>query len=160
MDNLQAPPLSLCLSFAGLVAGTTTTYTTANAVTYSIGGIAYNKAAVTAGATPTLDTNTGAAFIAVAANTGCAFLFGFDAAGNLKVAQGPAQALDVAGNFFIPPQFPVMPDTATVFGYLVFKGGATLAAPWVFGVGNLSAVTGAVFSFKNLVTLPGRPVVA
>lgn len=160
MDTLQQTPLTMCLSYAGIAAGTTTTYTTANAVNYAIGGVAYTKVAVTAAATPTTDATTGAAFVPVAANFGSVYVFGYDASGNIKVSQGQVQALDVTGAFLTAPQFPAIPDGVVPFGYLVFKGGSTLASAWTFGSSNLSAVTGATYSFKNLSTLAYRPVVA
>lgn len=160
MDLLQQVPLTLCLSYAGIAAGTTNTYTTANAVNYAIAGVAYTKAAATNAAVPTTDATTGAAFVPVAANFGSVYVFGYDASGNLKVSQGQVQALDVQGNFLLSPQLPFLPDGVAPFGYLVFKGGSTLASPWVFGTGNFSSVTGATYSFKNLATMVGRPVVA
>lgn len=160
MDYLAQAPLTQCASYAGLTAGTTSTYTTANAVNYAIGGIAYTKAAVTNGATPTADATTGAAFVPVTAGYGCAFVVGFDSAGAIKVSQGGLQALDATGQFINAPQFPAIPDTVCPVGYLIFKGGSTLVGGWTFGSSNLSAVTGATYSFKNLFTLPGRPQVA
>lgn len=153
-------PITLCASYAGLAAGTTTTYTTANAVEFAINGIFYSKAAATNAATPTTDAITGAAFTGVTANQGCVFLFAYDASGNLKVTQGTIQALDAGGNFITSPSMPSPADSTCPFGYLVFKGGATLSGTWTFGSSNLSGVTGATYSFKNLMTLPGRPVVA
>jgi hypothetical protein len=159
-DTLTQVPLTLTTSYAGLAAGTTTTYTTANAVNYAIGGIAYTKAAATNAATPTTDATTGAAFLPVTANQGSVFVFGYDAAGNLKVSQGQVQALDAQGNFNLSPQFPSIPDNVAPFGYLVLKAGATLSGSWTFGSSNLSSVTGATYSFKNLMTMPARPVVS
>lgn len=160
MNHFALAPLSLCLSKAGLSAGTTTTITTTATVVYAIGGIAYSKGAITNGATPTTDAVTGAAFLPVSANQGCTFLFGLDASGNVKVSQGGLQALDATGNFIVSPAVPTLPDGVTAFGYLVFKGGATLSGTWTFGSSNLSGVTGVTFSFKDLITLPGRPQVA
>jgi hypothetical protein len=160
MDNLANTPLSLTTTKAGLVAGTTTTYTTANITQYAIRGLAYSKAAVTNGATPTTDATTGAAFVPVSANSGSVYVFAFDAAGALKVSQGGVTPLDVQGNFIRAPQFPSVPNTATAFGYLVLKGGSTLASPWTFGSSNLSGVTGATYTFTDVMTLPARPVVA
>jgi hypothetical protein len=153
-------PTTMCHSYAGLTAGTTTTYTTANAIDYSIAGLIYNKAAQTNAATPTTDATTGAAFVGVTANQGCVFVFAYDASGNLKVTQGAVTALDTSGNFIAAPQFPSPADGTCPFGYLVFKGGSTLSGTWTFGSSNLSSVTGATYSFKNLSTLPGRPVVS
>lgn len=160
MDNLQNTPLSLTTTKAGLTAGTTTTYTTANTVQYSIRGKAFSKTAVTNGATPTTDATTGAAFVPTSANQGSVYVFGFDASGAIKVSQGQVQALDAAGNFILSPQFPVIPDTVTPFGYLVFKGASNLSGTWTFGTNNLSSVTGATYTFVDVFTLPDRPQVS
>lgn len=160
MDNLQNTPLSIVTTKAGLSAGTTTTYSTANTVLYCIRGKAYSKTAVTNGATPTTDITTGAAFVPVAANQGSVYVFGFDASGTIRVCQGQVSALDVAGNFIYTPQFPIVPDTVTPFGYLVFKGGSTLSGTWTFGTNNLSGVSGATYTFVDVMTLPDRPQVS
>jgi hypothetical protein len=160
MDYLSQVPVTMATTKAGLTNGTTTTYTTANTVQYSIKGKAYSKTAVTNGATPTTDATTGAAFNAISANQGCAFVFGFDSSGAIKVSQGGIQALDTSGNFIISPQFPAIPDTICPFGYLVFKGGSTLSGTWTFGSSNLSGVTGATYTFVDIQTLPDRPQVS
>ncbi len=157
-DYLASVPVTMTTNKAGLVAGTTTTYSiTANPLLYVIKGKFYSKATVTNGATPTTDANTGTAFTGITANQGCAFVFGYDSSGAVKVAQGPVQALDVSGNFIVAPQFPAIPDTACPFGYLLFKGGSTLSGTWTFGSSNLSSVTGATYVFQDLATLPDRP---
>ena len=160
MDFLAQAPLTLTLGKAGLGAGTTTTYTTTTATAYAIKGKAFSKAAVTNGATPTLDRNTGAAFAPIPASMGAVVLFAYDAAGVVRCAQGQAQSLDAAGNFFVAPQFPIVPDTDCPFGYLVVKAGATAVGNYVFGVSNLSAVTGVTQTFVDLVNMPDRPQIA
>jgi hypothetical protein len=50
------------------ISGAATTFTTANAVIFAIGGKAYSKDAVSGGTTPTTDGVTGAAFTALVAN--------------------------------------------------------------------------------------------
>ena len=75
MDNLSQTPLSICVSKAGLAAGTTTTYTTAAAVVFSIKGKMYSVVAATNAATPTIDADTGVAFAPLLPNQGCVFLF-------------------------------------------------------------------------------------
>lgn len=160
MDFLAQAPATQTTSKAGLAAGTTTTFTTANTTQYAIKGKAYAKAGVTNSATPTTDATTGAAFAPVTANNGSVFVFSWDASGNVKVSQGQVQALDSAGNFIVAPQFPAIPDTLCPFGYLVFKGGSTLASAWTFGSSNLSSVTGATYTFVDIQSLPDRPQVS
>lgn len=160
MDALKVVPLTLCANKAGLVAGTTTTYSiTANPLQYAIRGKFYSKATVTNGATPTTDAITGAAFVGIPVNAGSIFVFGYDASGNLKVTQGQVAALDVAGNFLYSPQIPMVQDTVCPFGYLVVKVGST-GALWTFGTSNLSGATGVTYAFQDLLTLPDRPQIS
>jgi hypothetical protein len=159
MDNLAQIPLTLCTVKAALAAGTTTTFSTTGATLYCIKGRAYSRAAATNVATPTTDAATGAAFLPVAANQGSVFVFCYDSgASTLRVVQGQVQALDVAGNFILTPQFPGIPDTLCPFGWLVVKAGSTAVGNWVFGTNNLSGVTGLTYSFSDCMTLPDRPV--
>ena len=160
MDNLQVLPLTLCLSKVALAAGTTTTISTTGTTVYAINGKAYSKAAITNGATPTTDAATGAAFPSISANQGTVVVVGLDASGNVKACQGTIQALDVSGNFILAPQMPVMPDNLCPIGYIVLKGGSTLASPWTFGSSNLSSVTGMTYTFVDLVSMPARPQVS
>lgn len=160
MDYLQSVPVTQTTTKAGLAAGTTTTWTIANAVQYSIRGKAFAKSAVSNQASPTTDATTGAAFSPISANQGAVLVFSFDASGNVKVSQSVIQALDVGGNFIVSPQFPAIPDTVCPFGYLVFKGGATLSGTWTFGTNNLSSVTGATYTFVDVQSLPDRPQVS
>jgi hypothetical protein len=160
MDSLFQAPLTQTVVKAGLAAGTTSTYSTVGATVYGIKGKAFSKAAVTNGATPATDRNTGVAFAPLAANQGAIVTFAYDAAGNIRCAQGQVQGLDPAGNFIVPPQFPAVADTDCVFGYLVLKAGATLAAPFVFGASNLSAVTGMTYAFQDVFSLPDRPQIS
>ena len=160
MDNLQQAPVTLCVVKAGLAAGTTNTYSTVGATVYGIKGKAYSKAAATNGALPVIDRASNVAFAPMAVNQGAIVTFAYDAAGNVRCAQGQMQSLDVAGNFVISPQFPIVTDTDCVFGYLVLKAGATLAAPFVFGTSNLSGVTGVTYAFQDVLSLPDRPQVS
>lgn len=110
--------------FTGLT-GAATTFTTANAVDYAIGGKAYTKAAVAGGATPTTDAVTGLPITlnaTAAQGKGTVVVWCLDAAGNIKVIQGTTELLDAAGNFAsAAPQFPAMIDTLCPFAYSVHK---------------------------------------
>lgn len=165
MDQLTQIPLTLCTTKATAAAGTTSTLSTTGTTPYCIKGKAYSKGALTNQATPTTDSVTGAAFVAVQPGYGCIFVLGFDSSGNLKVSQGGAQALDggtdgATALFKIAPQFPPVPDTVCPFAYLVTKVGASGAA-WTFGTSNLAGPPSNVLhTFVDVMTLPSRPQVA
>lgn len=159
MDALSQIPLTMCTMKAAIAAGTTTTLSTTGTTLYCIKGKAYSKAALTNQATPTTDAATGSAFVAVGANYGCVFVVGFDSSGNLKVSQGPLQALDVNGSFILAPQFGPVPDTVCPIGYIVIKVGST-GSNWTFGSSNLSGATGLTYTFVDVMTLPDRPQVS
>lgn len=152
---------TVALGKAGLagITGAATTHNVGTAFNYAINGKAYNKATVTGGATPTADAVTGAAFAAISANQGSVFVFGVDSAGTVKAAQGGIEAMDKAGTFLAAPQFPTLPDTICPFGYVVVKGGATVAAPWTFGTSNWNA-TGITVAVQDVIGIPGRPQVS
>lgn len=150
--------LTICMNKAGAAAGTTTTYSiTANPLAFVIKGKHYTKATVTNGATPTTDANTAAAFTAIAVNKVGCFVLGYDSGGNIKVAQGGIEDLDVAGNVLKAPAFPAIPDTMCPFAYLITKVGSTGSA-WTFGTSNLAGPpTGVTHTFVDVAVLPERP---
>jgi len=183
MDYMQRAPFTGTTTKAGLAAGTTTTLTWANAVIGAIKGKAYAKAAASNQATPTTDANTGAAFLPVPAGVasvangqggytdgygyGCVFIVGFNAAGNLKVAQGSIERTDsvaVAGSKFGvngAPKFPALPDDFYPVGYIITRTDSSASA-WTMGSSNLAGPpTGVVHTFVDTVgTLTDRPQVS
>jgi hypothetical protein len=166
MDNLAAIAGTFATTKAGLTAGTTTTYTTANTVQFCIRGKSYSKTAVANGATPTTDATTGSAFSAIPAGSGSVFVFGFDKDGNIKVSQGSVETLDgstttgATAKFSRAPQFPVVPDTVCAFGYATVLVGSAASA-WTFGASNLAGPPSSVgINFVDCLTLPDRPQVA
>jgi len=147
----------------GITAQTATTFSATPAGTgavmqYCVKGKACNKAAISGGATPTTDAVTGAAFTALAANEGCVYVYGLDAAGNIKVIAGNIQTLDSGGSFTSRSEFPVVPDTIAPFCYVVCKNGSTGSA-WTFGTSNWDA-TGMTATPVNVLCLPARPQVS
>lgn len=145
------------VSKAGLtgLSGAATTFTTAAAVLYALGGKAYSKAAVAGGATPTVDGITGAA-ITVAAGYGTNVLWCLDSSGNVRAVQGSIEKLDAAGKFkFAPPQFAILPDTLTAFAYSVHVNLAT-GSLFTFGVSNWNQ-TGMTHYVQDVLTVPVRP---
>jgi len=166
MDALSQTPLTMATTKAGLTAGTTTTITTANTTQYCIKGLAYSKAGATNAATPTTDATTGAAFVAVPASNGCAFVVGLDSSGAFKVSQGPLYTLsgEASGanttTLLGAMQLPIVPDTVCPIGYIVVEVGAS-GSSWTFGSSNLAGPPSNVnIAFTDVMTLPDRPIAA
>lgn len=147
---------TICVSKAGLTAGTTTSYTTAAAASGSIAGkFATALAAQTNTATPTTDFN-GDAFTALAASRGCIFVYSIIAAGTIAIHQGPVQVLDGGNLFDIAPEFPAIDfETYLPFGYVVVKNASTGSA-WTYGASNWTS-TGLTDTYHDVSTLPRRP---
>ena len=156
MDNLSLPSLTLCTTKAGLAAGTTTTTTTGATVIFCIKGKAYSAAAASNATTPTLDSNTGAAFLPIAVNKASVFVICLDSGGALRAVQGSMVDYSDAGIFAFAPQFPVVPDTLCAIGYEIVKIIST-GSTWTFGVSNQAAQTGITKTFTDCMTIPDRP---
>lgn len=149
-----------CLVKATLAAGTTTTVSTTGTTHYAIRGKAYTKAALSNTATPTTDVVTGSAFVGVKAGYGSVFVYGFNAAGDLKCAQGSVVPLDSSYGWANAPQFPVLPDDFCPFGYLTIRAGSTADATtgWVQGTSNQASVTGITYARQDIALgMPDRP---
>lgn len=144
---------------AGLGVGTTTTLTTANTQLYGIKGVGYTKAGVSNEATPTLDSQTGVAFLPVPVGYGSEFTICRDSAGTLRAVQGQIVALDANNAFVNRPQMAPIPDTLCPIGCVTVKVGTTGAA-WTFGASNFAGPpTGVVFVFNDFIgAVPDRPV--
>jgi len=164
MNPIDMRGLNLAMVAAGFTAGTTTTISTTATVPFCINGKAYSKTAITNGATPTTDGANALAFRPVPANSGSVFVACFDATGAVKVCQGEVTNLDPASGLFTnAPEFPLIPDTLTPFGYLVVKCASTYVATttgWVFGTHNLSSVTGVTYTFVDIMAIPNRPQIS
>ena len=159
MDYLQQAPMTATLVKAGLAAGTTNTFSTTGATVWANKGKAFSKVAQTNAALPAVDRTTGVAFAPIAGGQGAIVVFAFDPAGNVRCSQGGVQSVDAANAFMVSPQFPLLPDTDTPFGYLVIKV-LPGAANYVFGTSNLSAVASVTQTFVDVVQLPDRPQIA
>lgn len=143
---------------AVLAAGTTTTFSTTNIVTGCIGGksiVAY--AAQTNTASPTTDVNTGALFTAIPKGSCGVFVWGINAAGAVKVAQGTTETLDASGNIVIAPSFPALPTDFCPFAYQIMVVTTAAAAAWTFGSSNQATLTGITPYRISISTLPDKP---
>lgn len=147
------------------VAGTTSTFTS----TVTTAGVIDGKFVTTLGAqtnaaSPTTDANTGVAFNALAPNKACALVFGQNAAGTLKLVQGPivdtiVGVTTTVGAFDKAPQFPPLPDDFLPLAYTLVRT-APSAASWIPGTGSWTASGVSATTFKNVSTLPNRPQIA
>lgn len=163
MENLNFRGITLNTTNAGLTSGTASgsTYTTTATTAHIINGnFGTTLAAQTNTASPTTDVNTGAAFIALNDNEATCFVWGVNAAGEIKLAQGSIEdtavgVTTVPGDFIVTPQFPTLPDDFCPIGYSVHRC-APSASAWTIGTSAWNA-TGTVHTFKNVCTLPARP---
>ena len=146
------------------LSGAASTYTIQN-VTYSNQGKLYFKATAAAVASPVNDAASAAALAAIAATgaayrllvaqqapagkttvftgSACAFMFGLDALGNTRVAQGEViNYTDTSANSTRCP-LPTVPDWFTPVSYVVIKLVSATATSWQFGTGlwNATGVT-------------------
>jgi len=169
MDYLQQVPLTINHVNAGLIAGTTNTLTTTVATTCSIQGKFATTHAIVTNSTfateaLTTDAVTGAAFVPLTSTatsgSACALVFGVNAAGAFKLAQGAITPTDLGvtttpGAFILSPQFPTLPDDFCPIGYAVVRTSPTGSA---FTMGSTGwAASGITSTFKNVAVLPARP---
>lgn len=163
--NLRRPSaLTLSMVNAGIVAGTTSTYS----VTTASKGIINGKwvTAVSSGsnvASPTTDVNTGEAFVAINDNEASVFVLGQNAAGTVQVAQGSIEKTQVgvtttAGDFIQAPQFPMLPDDFMPLAYILIRA-APSASAWTFGSSAFDA-TGITDAWVDIACLPDRPQIS
>ena len=155
--------------------GAETVYDTTGTMVLSLNGVLFSKAAVTDGATPTLDANTGSAFVALigggsVANTpgqATKFLWMVNSVGTVKVAQALRSPgllagfpLDMNGNYTAQggkPNLPPVPEGYVPFAIMTVKAGATASASgWLLGTSNWNA-SGVTVSIEDIGSLPNRP---
>lgn len=147
---------------AGFVLGTTSTYTTTVTTEVSINGkFGTTLAAQTNTASPTTDATTGAAFVALTANQATVLVWGVNAAGAIKLAQGSIVNTETgvtttAGAFISLPQFPALPDDFCPIAYNLVRtsptGSAFTAGTTAWAASGITCSTA-----KNISTLPDRP---
>jgi hypothetical protein len=157
--------LTINLVSAGFVAGTTSTYTTTVTTSAAINGKPVTTlGAQTNTASPTTDANTGAAFNALQPNQCCSLVWGTNAAGAIKLCQGPilatlTGATTTVGGFLNAPQFPSMPDDFVAMAYTIIRT-APSAAAWTPGTGSWTASGVSASTFQNVIELPTRPQIS
>lgn len=138
-----------------------TNISTANATTFTIGGVQYNVAALTAAAAPTTDVRTGVAPVALLGAQACVFVIGLNASGALRFVQGPVASFPsgtAAGEVVLT--LPPMPANFCPIAYQVIKNKNTAGtAAWTFGTSNFNASNVASETAVQLHTLPASAIV-
>lgn len=130
---------NFCASVALVDEGTNAnTIKTTNAVSYSINGIGYFKAA-------TDNVAFSAGHTALAANQRCAFFICLDAAGNFTTIQGPIVTPSPTGDQRRAAEWPNPSDRAVIGAIMVTTGGA---GSFTAGATDLSAA-GVTFTRWN-----------
>lgn len=153
---------NMCFTSGALTGtGAETVYDTTATITYAVDGKLKAKTAVTDGATPTTDGNTGAAFVAVGPDKVSVFVWCLNASGTVSLRQGSIEDVDgdtdVAKQY---PQFPAIPNDITPFAYTIYQTtGASAAGGLKPGTDNWNA-TGLTATHVNISTLPLRPQIS
>jgi len=165
MDKQNIQGLTLNHVNAGLVAGTTSTYTTTATTVCSIRGkFATGLGAQTNTASPTTDATTGLAFPAILADQCAVLVWGINAAGAIRLSQGPITALQpgvttTVGAFINAPQWPSLPDDFCPIGYQLVRVSPT-GASFTAGTTQWAASGITCSTIQNVSTLPDRPQIA
>lgn len=161
MDNLTLRGSTMSHVNAGLVAGTTSTYTTTASTACSFRG-KWGTAltAQTNTASPTTDATTGAAFVALGDNQCTVLVWGVNAAGAIQLSQGSIEDTAVgvtttAGAFLKLPQFPALPDDFCPIGYQLVRT-APSAAAFTPGTSSWTATGITCSTIQNVSVLPDR----
>ena len=149
--------------YLGLVAGTTSTYTTTVAGRAVINGkFGASLGAQTNTASPTTDAATGAAFVPVLLNQATVLVWGLNAAGAIKLAQGSIVATNpgvttTVGDFGQNlPDFPALPDDFAPIGYQLVRVSPT-GATFTAGTTQWAASGITCSTIQNVSALPDRP---
>lgn len=142
----------------GGISGADATFDTTTTLLFAIKGLLYSKTAVTNGSAPTTDAFTAAAFKALATGKTCVFVWGYNAAGTVQVAQGPIVATADVTNGKAALEFPSIPDTMCPFAYhSVSHANATA---WTFGTSNWNATGVTIDTVIPVSQLPAQPLTA
>lgn len=155
---------SLTAVFAVATAGAALTGLSGAVTTYSsslfgfaLNGDHFAKAAVSGGATPTTDGNTGAA-ITLTANKARAVVWATDSAGTFRVYAGPiVDWTDTSANSTACP-LPSLPGTVTPFAAHTVQAGSTTVGTWTFGTSNWNATGIGAITVRNLCQLRNQPL--
>lgn len=137
-----------------------TNVSTTTATTFTIGGVQYNVAALTAAAAPTTDVRTGVAPPAILGAQAAVVVIGLNASGALRFVQGPIVAFpsgSAIGDVVLP--LPPIPANFCPIAYQVVKNKNTAGtAGWTFGTSNFNAANVSTETAVQLHTLPNAAI--
>jgi len=137
-----------------------TNISTTNATTFTIGGLQYNVAALSAAAAPTTDVRTGVAPPALLGAQAAVVVIGLNSSGALRFVQGPVVSFPTgtaAGDVSLP--LPAIPGNFCPIAYQVIKNKNTAGtAAWTFGTSNFNASNVASETAVQLHTLPNAGI--
>jgi hypothetical protein len=167
MNKQEFQGLTQNLVNAGLVVGTTTTYTMPAATVGAIRGKFVTPVAIVSantGATPTTDNTTGAAFVPILADNCAVLVWGQTAAGAIVLAQGPVTPTQpgvttTVGAFINAPQFPALKEDFLPLAYQLVRVSPT-GASFTAGTTQWAASGITCSTIQNVNTLPDRPQIA
>lgn len=134
------------------LSGAASTYST-SAFGFAVNGVLGFKALVAAGASPTLDINSGIAFPAIGILQAAAFVWGVNAAGAIVVAKGPTVAWPNTNVASAVLQLPALPAGYVAFAYHLIQNGAAGSA-FTFGVSLWSQAGVVAPTVVNVAQLP------
>ena len=138
------------------LSGAVTTYST-SAFGFALNGDSFARAAVSGGATPTADGNTGGA-ITLTANQARAIVWTVSAAGTIQVFAGPVTSwTDATANSTVC-QLPSIPGNVTPFAAHTIQAGPTTVGTWTFGSSNWNATGISAITVRNLCQLRNQPL--
>lgn len=142
------------------LSGAATTVSTTGTPAYMLAGKFLASTNQSSGATPTLDIQTGAAFLPLANGKQCLFVFGWDSSAPtvFSVAQGKIVNTADVVNKAKALEFPSIPDTFVPVAYVSIANANATA--WLFGTNNWNATSLAIGTVINVGLLPAQPLTA
>jgi hypothetical protein len=136
--------------------GAETVHDTTVTLTCDVQGKKTTVTAITDGVTPTTDAQTGAAFVPLANGEKCIFVWGVNAAGAIRVAQGAIVKTADVTNGSAALAFPGIPETMCPFAY--HTAAHANATAWTFGTSNWNATGMTLGSVVPVGQLPNQPL--
>ena len=122
---------------------------------FALGGKLLTGDTCSGGSLATTDIATSEAFLPLANGEACLFVFGWNAAGEWKVAQGPIVDYADLVNGAAALDFPVIPDTIVPFAYVPIRNAD--ATDFLFATSNWDT-TPTIGTVVNVALLPTQPI--
>lgn len=159
-DLLDVRGGTMTLANAALtgLSGTAKTISYTGNPAFTINGRLYTGDTCSGGALVTTDATTGDAFLTLENGYTCLFVFGWNAAGEWIVSQGPIVATADVTNGAAALEFPSIPATMCPFAYVSMKHAN--ATGFLFATGNWDQSGLTIGTVVNCSLLPTQPLTA